>query len=586
MAAFCLAILTAPAAVWSAPAPAERSGLDQVPASAPIVVHVRGAQGTRDRLVAMMEKALPDVLAKFQPHMDDALKNGVQGRKLRGLVKDGPIFVVFTELPKPNENPPKMAVILAVSNYKEFRDNLLTEEEQKNVKENNGVETATIDRETVHFVDRKGYAVVTPNEEVATAFTKKQAGLNGKLSKEQAAKLASSDVGVYIAVDALNKEYAEQIKQARQGLEQVIDFGAAQAADKAQKNAIEAAKSAIGPIFQAVEDSQGVLLTAEFRPGGLAVHIQSEVREGSPTGQLLQDTKPVAFKDLARLPQGRAYYMGMKTSSTLLKGISNLAAAQDKDSKEAKAVAEAMDELAKAKPDVRLDAYSLPLAGLQVYHYQEPAKAVAAQIKLFKAMGPGGSVSSGTLKEKPVIKESAQKHGDFQLHSAQFVWDFEKMAEPIAQKGEEAKKQFIEGMKGLLGEKMTIWFGTDGKSVVQVTAPDWEAARKILDEYLNGVNMAGDVPAFRDVRKEMPAETSLLALIDAVQSLGAVVEGLKPMLAGFAPPNWPVMPGKGAPSYVGVAVTLQPQRGGFDFFLSAAAAQELYKAFIKPLLPQ
>jgi hypothetical protein len=586
MAAFCLAVLTVPAAVQSAPAPVERSGLDQVPATAPIVVHVRGAQGTRDRLVAMMEKALPDVLAKFQPQMDDALKNGVQGRKLRGLAKDGPIFLVFTELPKPNENPPKMAIILAVTDYKAFRDGLLTEEEQKNVKENNGVESATIDRETVYFVDRKGYAVVTPNEEVATAFTKKQAGLNGKLSKEQAGKLMNSDVGVYIAVDALNKEYAEQIKQARQGIEQAIDFGAAQAPDKAQKNAIEMAKGAIGPIFQAIEDSQGVLLTAEFRPGGLAFHIQSEVREGSPTGQLLQDTRPVTFQELARMPEGRAYYMGMKTSSALLKGLGNFVAAASKDNKEGKAMSEAMDELAKAKPEVRLDAFSFPPAGLQVHHYQDPAKAVAAELKLFKSMEAGGTVSTGTLKEKPVIKESAQKHGDFQLHSVQFVWDFDKMAEPFAQKGEEAKKQFIEGMKGLMGEKMTIWFGTDGKSVVQVSAPDWETAQKLLDQYVKGNNTAGNVAAFTEVRKEMPAEASFLALVDAVQSLGAVVEGFKPLLGGIVPPNWPAIPGKGTPSFVGVSVTLQPQRGGFDFFLSNAAAQEIYKAFVKPLLPQ
>jgi hypothetical protein len=201
-------------------------------------------------------------------------------------------------------------------------------------------------------------------------------------------------------------------------------------------------------------------------------------------------------------------------------------------------------------------------------------------------MEAGGSVSTGTLKEKPIIKESAQKHGDFQLHSVQLVWDFDKMAEPVAQKGEEAKKQFIEGMKGLMGEKLNIWFGTDGKSLVQISAPDWEAAQKLLDQYVKGNNTAGNVTAFRDVRKEMPAEASFLALVDAVQSLGAMVEGFKPLLGGIVPPNWPAMPGKGTPSYFGVSVTLQPQRGGFDFFLSNAAAQEIYKAFVKPLLPQ
>jgi hypothetical protein len=50
------------------------------------------------------------------------------------------------------------------------------------------------------------------------------------------------------------------------------------------------------------------------------------------------------------------------------------------------------------------------------------------------------------------------------------------------------------------------------------------------------------------------------------------------------PPGWPNKPGKGTKAYVGSAVTLQPQRGGFDLFITAAAAQEFYKAVIQPLV--
>ncbi len=91
--------------------------------------------------------------------------------------------------------------------------------------------------------------------------------------------------------------------------------------------------------------------------------------------------------------------------------------------------------------------------------------------------------------------------------------------------------------------------------------------------------------AFRDVRKEMPARASFLGLIDAVQYLGTVADVLKPMFGQLMqlPPGWPNMPGKGTASFIGVSVTLQPQRGGFDTFVSAAAVQEFYKAFIKPL---
>jgi hypothetical protein len=586
MAMACLIGLLATAAAWSAPAPAARSGLDQIPATAPIVIHLRGAQGTRDRFVTMMEKALPDVLKMFQTHMDDALKDGIKGRKLRGLVKDGPIFLAFTELPKPGTpgNSPPFAILAAVSNYKEFRDNLLTEAERKDIKINgNGVEAVKIENETTYFVDRKTYAIVTPNEEVANSFTKKQPGLDGKLSKEQAAKLMASDVGVYISVDTLSREYAEQIKEARQALEGLLDMGAA-GGEKAQKDAIEMFKRAIGPVFQAVQDSQGVLMTIEFRPGGLALHVQSEIRGGSPTADLLLDSKPVAFKDLARMPDGRGFYTALKTSSALYKGLGSMMVSLI-PTKQSKETAAALEEMAKAGPGIRMDSYSLPLAGLQVYHYDDPAKAIEAQIKMFKAMY--SEDKSAGLKEKPVIKLKAEKYGEMELHSVQFVWDFDKMAEPAAAKGgEEGKKKFIEAMKGMLGEKMTVWFGTDGKSVVQVTAADWPTARKLLDQYTKGGKTIGDAKAFADVRKEMPAQASFLGLIDVVQMFGTMAELFKPLMGANVPPNWPKMPDKGTRSFLGLSVTLQPQRGSFDLFISAAAAQEFYKAFVQPALGQ
>jgi len=588
-----LAVLLMTSAAQSAPVRGDKSGLEQVPASSPIVLHLRGVQGTRDRFVAMMENALPEVLKKIQPHMDEVLKNGYMGRKLRGAVKDGPVFLAFTELPKAGEpapNPPKMAIIVAVSNYKEFRDNLLNDEERGKIKVNGeGVESVTIQNEPMptYFVDRKTFAVVTPNEEVANSFTKKQAGLDGKLSKEQSARFLGSDFGVYVNMGLLNKQYAEEFKKAREGIEQGID-ALTQGGDETQKKAVEMFKKAIGPVFQAIEDTKDVLLTVDFRPGGLNLHIGGEVVEGSTTAALLQDSKPVAFKELDRLPQGQAYYSGLKTSSALYKGLGGMmfGVLQDPNSKEAKAVAAALDELAKAGPGVRVDAYSFPLKGLQVYQYDEPAKAVDATVKLFQAMGPGGGFSTGTLKEKPVVKTKAEKHGDFELHSVQFVWDFDKMAEQVAAKGgEDAQKQFVEAMKGVMGEKLTVWFGTDGKSVVQVSAADWASARKLLDEFTKGGKTAGDAKAFQDARKEMPARTSLLGLFDTVQLGGMITDVMKPFMGNApVPPNWPNKPAKGTVAYVGMSVTLQPQRGSLDTFITAAAAQEFYKAYIKPFL--
>ncbi len=583
LAAVCL---TAPArVVWSAPAPAERSGLEQVPATAPLVVHLRGVQGTRDRFVAMMEKALPDVLKKFQTEMDDLLKEGRGGRKIRGLVKDGPHFFVLTELPKPGAagDQPPFAILVAVSDYKEFRDNILTEKERDSIKDKgDGIQSVTIENESspTYFLDRKGYAVVTPNEEVAKSFTKKQAGLNTKMSKEQAAKLLSADLGLYVNMESVNKEYGEQIKEAKNGLDQLLGPLSA-AGDESQKKAIELVKKAIGPIFRTVEDMHAGLVTVEFRPGGLALHLQSEMKENSTTANLLQDSRPVALKELERLPRDRAFYIGMKTSAALYENLGglmfNMASGATKET------SAPLAELGKTGPGIVLGGLSLPMAGLTVYHFDDPAKAVTTILKMYRDMDP----KTAKFKEKPKVKADAEKYGDFQLHSVQTVPDFDKMAEPLAQQGEEAKKQYIESMKRVLGEKTTAWIGTDGKTVVQVIAADWPAARKLLDQYTKGTATVGEVQGFRDARKEMPARTSLLSLIDAVHMFGVILEGIKPMLAGAGvpvPPGWPNVPAKGTPAFVGLSVTLQPGRGGLDLFITAAAAQEFYKAAIKPFV--
>ena len=47
-------------------------------------------------------------------------------------------------------------------------------------------------------------------------------------------------------------------------------------------------------------------------------------------------------------------------------------------------------------------------------------------------------------------------------------------------------KQMADAMKKMMGEGVNSWFGSDGKVYVQVTAKDWEAARRQLDEYLDG----------------------------------------------------------------------------------------------------
>ena len=271
-----LALLAAASVAPAAPVPEENSPLAIVPASAPIVAYVHGVEATKDRLIVTIKKSLPEFGDIVESTLNNYWKEGTpDGRKLRGLVKNGPVFAVFTELPK-GGGEPKMAIILAVTKYSEFRDNVLTEEERKSIKSESGIDSATLATgEPIFFVDKKEYAVVTPAKDVAEAFTKKQKGLDGRISKEQAAKLLASDAGFFVNMEDVNKEYAEQIKSAKEDAVQRLK-SIADTVEKSQRGSLQLLEKMIDPAFQALEDSRGFLFTVEFRPAGFAIHLQTD----------------------------------------------------------------------------------------------------------------------------------------------------------------------------------------------------------------------------------------------------------------------------------------------------------------------
>src|SRR5262249_23795199 len=90
--------LFAPVASAAPLGPAGKGGLDRVPAGAPLVLHVRGVEGPSDRLRAFLQNALPTLpnADREELHkalglrtLDNLLADGVDGRKLRGVHKDG-----------------------------------------------------------------------------------------------------------------------------------------------------------------------------------------------------------------------------------------------------------------------------------------------------------------------------------------------------------------------------------------------------------------------------------------------------------------------------------------------------------------
>src|SRR5207249_658317 len=170
-----------------------------------------------------------------------------------------------------------------------------------------------------------------------------------------------------------------------------------------------------------------------FRKPGLAFHAQATVGAGSKSSQWLKNAKPSTFAELARMPAGMMAYSAMQLGPDLGKDFSNylFGAAATKENKEIKA---ALDELMAAKPRLRIDATSIPLRGMQVWTYDDPAKAVAAQLKLLRALKAGETFQAAPIKE-PTVKEKAEKHGGFELHAFSAKWDFDKWLEQLGEAG-------------------------------------------------------------------------------------------------------------------------------------------------------
>jgi hypothetical protein len=595
-AAALLALLVVAPLATAAPLPPGKTALSLVPEKTSFLVYLHGVERTRDRFLTTLKAALPDQEPLVEKQLDAWLKDGIAGRKLEGLEKDGPVFLAVLELPKSFDKPPKAAVIVAVKDYAKFRDGLLDPDQQKTLKKGaDGIEEVALPfgEEKVYFLDRKGWAIVTADKETIETFTKDFKGLDQRMSKDQAAKLLDGDLGLYVSMDAFNKEYAEQIKMVKdlfndQLIPQIEKLGAL---DKAT---VKVYKTLGENAFQAVEDSQGILLTFDFRPVGFAVHLQTELRPNSPASKSLKDFKTSPAAELGRLPAGQTSYTNMSTPPVLLEGLAPFLLnvqgdpASEQDNKEIKA---AIDKVLKAGPINRVDASTWPLAGLQVTSYTDAAKALEGYLDLYRAVPETGCFQMVSLKEKPKIKLKAEKYQNIDFHQIDVALDSEKTIErAFAQQplGDDVKKAMAAAWKKRYGETVKLWVGTDGKVVVQVIAADWKSAQKTLDTYFGRDGMLANDPAFKELVKELPAEATLYGALDPLLYGLAQADEFRIGLEGGAmgliqlPPNFPARPKKLEASYFGMALTLKPERASIDLFLSAKAIQECYKAFGTP----
>ena len=589
------ALTTLGSSATAAPAPATGSNIPlPYPAKAPLVVHVNGFERVRERLTKMLD-ALPPAESKLvKKELEAGLAQLLKDRKLDAVPKDGRMFVVLHDFAKLVEGDPAVSVLLPVTGYKEFKESLLTAEEGKTLeKAGNGIESmktnAIGEEHTLYLVDLKGYVALTPSKEIAEVYAGKYTtAQSAAMGADLASSYLAADVALYVNMDAINEMYGEQIRQFK-GL---IDFALGQAQNMGMipglgKKELEMAKTMIGGLFQGIEDSKGIVLAAEFRPEGLNFRAQVRFAEDTQSADIFKAEVPSALADLTKLPKGLSTYGGSKFGKKFTdlgkKFAQEFSVAED-DEKGLAQLEKLLAEVTAAGPQGDYSASNAPESSIGVTAYKSAEKAATALVKIYENMSAGGKFSSVVLKSKPKVKNEAATVGDFKFTEVNLTFDFAATVEALP---EAAREAAMGQYKRLMKEKTSIWLGTDGKVVVQLTAKDWDTAKKLLEDYLSGKGGVGSDAGFQLARKNLPPEASLLYMFETSQVVTMLAEQAKAMgqaiPGGVFPQIGNVKPVKGDATYIGIALTLKPQTATFDLFVPGTAMNVMTK-MILPLL--
>lgn len=563
-------------------APGADPVLDLIPPKAIATVQVNGIDRTLDRLDALLKNAVPDREDEASRAVRDAVGEALAGRDRTALRPDGRVLLAIADVEKLPDDA-AFTFLFPAKSWDDFRTRFLTDEERKSLKKEGNLQTVQWeDRKAPYYVvNLPSHVVVTSSQENATRYAAGTIGGVAKLlSAEMAKTFLEADVGLFINVREVSARYGEQLKRFKSLADLFLKGDTLQGVSKTQ---LEQLQGAIGATFEVVEQGTAAVISVEFRPDGLALHGAAQFPPTSSTSALLKKYQPSPLTELGTLPAGEMSYAANSLSRY---GLTGAALSMDSFSVDDEAadtkLADLRKQLAAYDRGVILSVGKMTGATLEWIESKDAAQIVEARLAMLKALTKQGSFGGIPLKAAPGIQEKAETVGGFTLHRARLTYDFDRAVADLPEEQREAARSAARRARG--GDEFTFWIGTNGSAVLQLTAVEWPTARALAENFLDQKGNLGEEPAYQAVRKQLPANASMIVLFNAAQTARSVLGTLRESRipgAGKTLPEPKVVAGK--PVYAGVALVLQGEHGRFDVFVPAAAAEPVRK-LIEPLL--
>lgn len=556
--------------------------MEMIPGNTPVLVHFKGFEGVQDRFFGFLANALPDYAEKVRTDFTEELKRGLENRKIQGLSRQGPHFIAMLEFPKEGQQFDTKQVIFAlrVTDYKMFRDGFLKTVEKKNIVEEKGLEWTPLEGlDTTVYMARKGnYALVALSKEAGLKIQTRGDSLARRISPMQSKKLLERDLGVYLNLDTLGKDYnkmMESLKKEATTSLQILDFFL----PREQQGVAKLARSAIEGLFQAVRDGNGFLATLDFRPTGIVFHSELEYRPDSPTSKLFAGAKPDAMEGLEKMPSGHGFYIAQQTQSPFIAKITSLAMGL-MPGEEGKKTGKAISNYLKARTAIRYDAVSLPSSGLQVIEAEEPAKTKELMLEMFQVLSEGESFQNRLLKIAPKIQKKAKSLEGIEFDEIVLEWDLEKMLAQAAKGGQAGQpiNNFQSSLlKKTLGDSMNLWVGTKGKEVWITSGSNWEQGSEWVKKRLEGVKDLKQNKHYHILRKDLQQKNDILILMDPMKYIKLIMGIL------VSEGQFPVKLDDAQETYWGFAATFGEDRSLLEWVISSASVREIYEKVVKPI---
>jgi hypothetical protein len=527
-------------------APVEASWLKSVPADIPVVARVRALEDVSGDLQAMLKTMSPTAAGIVQNLLDPQLQafEGTYG----AAAGKNPFFVLL-RLPDPAQPGfPAWGVIVKADDPAAVIKGLAQDGGEK-PKALDGYESfAAKDGQTWYSTKGTGWVAFGPDEAMIKAIRKPGSSLAQALTPEVRARFLAGDVGLYLNIAELQKQYGDFIEQVKPGLMAQLE----QAPNARGPRGVESTKQFVDAMIEALKAGESLALSLDFDAAGLALSGLATVKKDSTAAKGLAQAKTGSGRLLEKLPVDKMVYVytaegpGDPDSRPNPVGKAPTSPAVDK------AVAARLQAL---EGRLVMGIGLMPMQYVGMADPGDPQAAVKASIEADKARQASGQ--PGTTEPDAVT------HGGFRFARIKSQVD----PAQIAKLANDANAQVHNGAeimkKMFTSNDLISYVGTDGKLFLEVSATSDDRLKAQVDAIKDGSQSLGTLASWKALRARLPEQATVLMLVNAQEMVKMILTSVGAMQnqGELKPPaDFPR-----ATALMGIALVSSPK--GYDFRL-------------------